>query len=96
MRHEVQVWKEVMVGTTGGHKFASVEKIIVPLESVQRDESKCMLSKFHEAEWVSEDAIAKKRGAKSYRTGSRGANVFESERDGLYFTSPTCQYGGIR
>jgi len=29
-----------MVGTTGDQKFASLEKIIVPLESVQRDESK--------------------------------------------------------
>jgi len=41
--NKVQVWKEVMVGTTGGQKFASLEKIIVPLESVQRDESKYML-----------------------------------------------------
>jgi len=32
---------------------------------------KCMLSKFHEAQCVSEDAITKKRGVKSFRTGSK-------------------------
>ena len=36
----VQVCRKVMVGTTGDQKFASLEKIIVPLESVKRDESK--------------------------------------------------------
>ena len=39
----VQVCRKVMVGTTGDQKFASLEKIIVPLESVQRDESKYVL-----------------------------------------------------
>ena len=39
-RDNVQVCRKVMVGTTGDQKFASLEKIIVPLESVQRDESK--------------------------------------------------------
>jgi len=37
------VCRKVMVGTTGDQKFASLEKIIVPLESVQRDESKYVL-----------------------------------------------------
>ena len=36
----VQVCRKVMVGTTGDQKFAGLEKIIVPLESVKRDESK--------------------------------------------------------
>ena len=40
---KVRVWKEVMVGTTGGQKIASLVKIQISLESGRRDESKYVL-----------------------------------------------------